>query len=216
MLENCEFVKFSGLSSKLPCVRYNLSISALCGRPDYCHVLVTQWEIPGELLMFSLVHWISASVSADSAYIYGQCSKMDHSTAERRTETTELQVLTDHYKTLCTVLPVDELIPELITKRIISFEDEEIILSKQTRNQKAQVLLKVIVRDGRVGNASKFYKFLDVIRNNVKCSFLAERIIKDLGAAGTMQWTTTADNYKAELGPGEFSVCNMFYVGFPA
>ena len=112
---------------------------------------------------------------------------------------------------------MDELIPELITERVISFEDEEIILSKQTRNQKAQVLLKeFIVRNVRVGNASKFYKFLDVIRKNDKYSFLAESIMKDLGAAGTIQRTTTTDAYKAELGPGTFSVCDMFYVGFRA
>ena len=129
------------------------------------------------------------------------------------TETAELQVLTNQYKTLCTVLPVDELIPDLITKRVISFEDEEVIVNKQTRYQKAQVLLKeFIVRDVRVGNVSKFYKFLDVLKKNEKCSFLAENIMKDLGAAGTTQWNTTQDAYNlahaynTKLGPGTFSV----------
>ena len=128
---------------------------------------------------------------------------------ENRTETTELRILTDYYKPLCIVLPVDELIPDLITERVISFEDEEKIANMQTGNQKAQVLLKeFIVRNVRAGDASKFYKFLDIIKKNDKCFFLAERIEKDLVnvQAGTTQWKATKDTY-LELGPGMYDLC---------
>ena len=91
-------------------------------------------------------------------------------------------------------------------------------MNKQTRYQKAQVLLKeFIVRDVRVGNVSKFYKFLDVLKKNDKCSFLAENIMKDLGAAGTTQWSTTQDAYNlahaynTELGPGTFIRATVNY-----
>ena len=166
-------------------------------------------EYPGNFLLV-FVYWVSVLTAHTT--ICGQCNKMDME-CKTEPETAELQVLTNQYKTLCTVLPVDELIPDLITKRVISFEDEEVIVNKQTRYQKAQVLLKeFIVRDVRVGNVSKFYKFLDVLKKNEKCSFLAENIMKDLGAAGTTQWNTTQDAYNlahaynTKLGPGTFSV----------
>ena len=98
----------------------------------------------------------------------------------------ELEVITNYYKTLCVVLPVDELIPDLITERVIVFEDEEEISSNHTNRKKAQVLLKeLIVRSLRAGDSSKFYRFLNVIKRNDKCSLLAKNIEDDIQSLGS-------------------------------
>ena len=58
----------------------------------------------------------------------------------------EREVFTRYYAKLCELLPatVEELLPHLVTSNVISFEEEEEIITYSTSSSKARAILRPI------------------------------------------------------------------------
>ena len=90
----------------------------------------------------------------------------------------ELDVLSTFYEKICSTLPVDELLPKLVTERILTVNDKtKISAYDKTEYEKSQHLLDYfIARPLAVGDASLFNKLLDIMTTSSKCSFLISGI----------------------------------------
>lgn len=97
-------------------------------------------------------------------------------TAKR--ELRESAALVKFYKDLCNVLPVDDLLPSLVTQRVITVKDKNwITLCGKTSDEKTQLLLDhFISKPLSAGDGNAFYKLLESMITSPKCNFLAEKI----------------------------------------
>ena len=98
--------------------------------------------------------------------------------AQKEPPIPELDVLFTFYEKICSTLPVDELLPKLVTERILTVNDKTRISSyDKTEYKKSQHLLdNFIARPLSVGDASLFNKLLDIMSASSKCSFLVSEI----------------------------------------
>ena len=94
----------------------------------------------------------------------------------------ESAVLQQFYKDLHSGISFDELLPQLITKRIITIDDKIIIAeSGRDVNERCQYFLdQYISKPLSAGDSSAFYKFLQVIDESSKYSLLAAKIKQSL------------------------------------
>ena len=78
------------------------------------------------------------------------------------------------YEKICNTLPVDELLPGLVTQQVITINDKaRIAASGVTEFQKAQCLLDYyIARPLAAGDPSFFNKLLELMSTSSKCDFL--------------------------------------------
>ena len=85
----------------------------------------------------------------------------------------ELDVLSTFYEKICSTLPIDELLPKLVTERVIEVNDKtKISAYGKTEFERSQFLLDYyIARPLSVGDTSCFNKLLDIMSTS-KCSFL--------------------------------------------
>ena len=81
------------------------------------------------------------------------------------------------YKDLCNVLPVDDLLPVLVTQQVITIKNKDLIMSGKTNDERTQCLLDhFISKSLSVGDTTTFYKLLEAMKTSPKCNFLVERI----------------------------------------
>jgi len=96
----------------------------------------------------------------------------------------ESEVFTRHYAELCVLLPatIEELLPRLVAKNVISFEEEEEISSESTSSLKVRAILKRIRKALFEGIPRPFHELLKIIQasKNVECSALARQICSEL------------------------------------
>ena len=87
-----------------------------------------------------------------------------------------MEVFTDYYSKLISVLPIKTLISHLVTKRLISFEEEEEI--RQTQLQPSRLVLKKIASSLQAGLAYSFDELLLIMEQygNISCVELASEI----------------------------------------
>ena len=90
----------------------------------------------------------------------------------------ELDVLSTFYEKICSILPIDELLPKFVTERIITiYNKQKISSSGKTEFERSQYLLDYyIARPLSVGDLSFFNKLLDIMSTISKCSFLISDI----------------------------------------
>ena len=89
----------------------------------------------------------------------------------------ESVALVRFYKDLCNVLPVDDILPILITKRIITIQNKDFIMTGKTSDERTQYLLDhFISKSLSAGDTNVFYKLLEAMVTSPKCSFLVEKI----------------------------------------
>ena len=95
---------------------------------------------------------------------------------------TESAVLQQFYKDLQNGILLDELLPQLITKRIITIEDKILIAeSGRSVNERCQYFLdQYISKPLSAGDSSAFYKFLLIIDASSKYLMLATKIKQSL------------------------------------
>ena len=105
--------------------------------------------------------------------------------------TSEREVFTRYYAKLCELLPVtvEELLPHLVTSNVISFEEEEEILSQPTSSSKARAILLPIPKALFEGIPRPFHEFLKVMQSSrhVECAELARQICSELNIT-TGEW----------------------------
>jgi len=96
----------------------------------------------------------------------------------------EREVFTRYYAKLCELLPVtvEELLPHLVTSNVISFEQEEEILSHPTSSLKARAILLPIRKALFEGIPRPFHEFLTVMKSSrsIECAKLARQIFSEL------------------------------------
>ena len=94
----------------------------------------------------------------------------------------ESAVLQQFYKDLQNGISLDKLLPQLITKRIITIDDKLLIAeSGRNVNERCQYFLdQYISKPLSAGDSSAFYKFLLVMDSSSKYSLLATRMKQSL------------------------------------
>ena len=87
-----------------------------------------------------------------------------------------MEVFTDYYSKLISVLPIKTFTGHLVSKRIISFEEEEEI--SQTPLQPSRLVLKKIANSLQAGLAYSFDELLLIMEQygNISCVELASEI----------------------------------------
>jgi len=75
-------------------------------------------------------------------------------------------------------LPISDydLLPRLISYRVISLQDKIDIRSVSNDRGKIQLLMSKLTGEMVSGNNERFYKFLTAMKKSAKCSFLVERM----------------------------------------
>ena len=98
--------------------------------------------------------------------------------AQKEQPVPELDVLSTFYEKICSILPIDELLPKFVTERIITiYNKQKISSSGKTEFERSQYLLDYyIARPLSVGDLSFFNKLLDIMSTISKCSFLINDI----------------------------------------
>ena len=82
---------------------------------------------------------------------------------EVKARTPEEAAFIEHYDNLTGALPIVRLLPKFISKRIISFGEQEKILAGETNFDKRKRFLDHITTHFNTGNTYTFYKFLEVL-----------------------------------------------------
>ena len=90
----------------------------------------------------------------------------------------KLEVFTDYYSKLMSVLPIKTLTSHLVTKRIISFEEEEEIEQASLQSRSTRLVLKKIASSLQAGLAYSFDELLLIMEQygNISCVELASEI----------------------------------------
>jgi len=100
---------------------------------------------------------------------------------EKGKETHEEAVFVEHYERLTVALPVVRLLPKFISKRIITFGEQDKILAGETNSDKRERFLELIRNHLIAGNTYEFYKFLEVLETHGGAySYLASDIHKSI------------------------------------
>ena len=111
----------------------------------------------------------------------------------------ERKVFTRYYAKLCELLPatVEELLPHLVTSNVISFEEEEEILTHSTSSSKARAILKPIRKALFEEIPRPFHQFLTVMQSSrhTECAELVRQICSELNI---METSTTAQDISRE------------------
>jgi len=115
--------------------------------------------------------------------------------------------LTDNFDNLIAALPIRNLLPKFISKRIVMFRDQEKILAGETDEDKRSHFLKHITDQLSSGNTDSFYNFLDILKKHGgSYSYLASDIEKRLDelqeASATITPVTVQDS-ETVYPPGE-------------
>jgi len=92
------------------------------------------------------------------------------------------KVAMDNYEQLVNVIPVEEVLRKLLTKRVINFSDKQIIMSEKSDVNRAECLVdKYIIPRLSTGEDVPFLDLLDAMRESGKCDKLVKKIYEELG-----------------------------------
>ena len=90
--------------------------------------------------------------------------------------TAEYDALTTLSEDLCTTLPINDLFPSLISKRVIDFNDEAEIYSESIERRRVELFISKLISRIKTGDSVKFYKFMEVMKESPKCVNLLNRM----------------------------------------
>ena len=103
----------------------------------------------------------------------------------------ELTALQNCYNKLTLALPLDDIVPRLISQRVISISDKQQIMAHPTDAQKVEHFLEILRKPLSIGNTKEFDIFLKVLKQNMKGGFLAGELEKELEKARSEKKSTT-------------------------
>ena len=117
---------------------------------------------------------------------------------KEKAETPEEAAFIEHYDRLTGALPIVKLLPKFISKRIITFSEQDKILAGETDSDKTKRFLEHITKHFSAGNTYTFYKFLEVVESHGgQYAYLAADIQKTIEQQKTKQ--QVADKEKGKL-----------------
>ena len=90
--------------------------------------------------------------------------------------TAEYNALIDMTEDLCNALPISDLLPKMIAKRVIDFSDKAEIRSESTERNKVQLFILKLSGEMKSEENGRFYKFIALMKESEKCSFLVKRM----------------------------------------
>ena len=104
--------------------------------------------------------------------------ELDLSDTSAQEQLPEFDAFITFYEKICNTLPTDQLLPKLVTERVITINDKSIITATgKTEFQRAQYLLDHhIAAPLSVGDPSFFNKLLGLMSTTSKCKFLVDEI----------------------------------------
>ena len=107
------------------------------------------------------------------------------SDASAQKQLPEMDALVTFYDKITKALPVNDLLPELVTQRVITIDDKTTIAaSGTTDSERTQYLLDYyIARPLSAGDPTCFHKLIDLMSNSTKCNFLVSDILCHLSTA---------------------------------
>ena len=90
----------------------------------------------------------------------------------------ELDVFFMFYEKICSMLPIDEILPKLVAENVITVSQKvKISDNGKTESERSQYLLDhYIGRPLSVGDSSFFNKLLDIMSTSSKCNYLTDEI----------------------------------------
>lgn len=89
------------------------------------------------------------------------------------------EALSDNYDKLMAALPVVNLLPKFISRKIVTFRDQDKILAGETNEDKRNRFLQHITNQLSSGSTESFYKFLEILsKHGGPYSYLASDIEK--------------------------------------
>jgi len=93
----------------------------------------------------------------------------------------ELNALEACFDKLTLALPLDDLTPKLIAKRVMSFSVKQEIAAQPSDRKKVMYFLEnCIQKPLSIGDRKNFDLLLDIMRQNRKATFLVEELEKEL------------------------------------
>ena len=95
---------------------------------------------------------------------------------EGRQHTAEYDALTEMTGDLCNALPIDDLLPKMISKRVIDFHDKNEIRSERTDRDKVDLFISKLMKEMSSRENKRFYKFIEAMKESPKCDFLVRRM----------------------------------------
>ena len=93
-------------------------------------------------------------------------------------QTTEYMALEAMTEDLYNALPISDLLPKMISKRVITFPEKADIRAGGTTREQVDVFLSKLTGEMLSKENKRFYAFIEVMRESPKCDFLVERMEK--------------------------------------
>ena len=91
-------------------------------------------------------------------------------------QTAEYKALEEMTEDLYNALPIGDLLPKMISKRVITFQEKDDISAGSTTRDQVDVFLSKLTREMVSSDNRRFYAFIDVMKESPKCDFLVERM----------------------------------------
>ena len=101
---------------------------------------------------------------------------MASGTEEENQYSAEYNALITMTEDLCKALPIDDLLPKMISKRVINFQDKNDIRSERTDRDKVDLFISKLSKEVGSGENERFYKFINAMKQSTKCDFLVKRM----------------------------------------
>ena len=107
---------------------------------------------------------------------------------------------------LCNALPINDLLPKMISKRVINFHDKDEIRSERTDRGKVDLFISKLTGEIASGENGRFYNFIKVMKESPKCNFLVKRMegwishYQQLSRSTTNRWSFPQSSPSASSG----------------
>ena len=105
----------------------------------------------------------------------------------------EYSALLDVHQDLCNALPINDLFPGLISRRVISVADKEKLCLGKIERESAELFLEKHLHPQLLaGDTKRFYDFIATMEESPKCSFAVKKIKDRITVHQSETTSTTA------------------------
>ena len=113
-------------------------------------------------------------------YLYDKSRAQREGVTEKmaQQQTAEYMALEAMTEDLYNALPISDLLPKMISKRVITFPEKADIRAGGTTREQVDVFLSKLTGEMLSKENKRFYAFIEVMKESPKCDFLVERMEK--------------------------------------